>query len=139
MQSYIIIISFLYADSCPFFGADYSSEPLCPMDNINFTCALISNAINVSTLWSGSGFQCSANSNTITVTQMSNSTLNKSPVFCGNISAVMVQIDGTCYTSVLTIPTPHYFNGTTVQCYNGSTLIGNSTVQVRVQSTFICP
>eukprot|EP00731_Ephydatia_muelleri_P009798 Em0005g384a len=55
---------------------------------------------------------------------------------CGNLSAVMTNISGTCYTSVLTIPTPQYFNGTTVMCRDGSfgTLIGSDTLNIQLAS-----
>ena len=52
----------------------------------------------------------------------------------GNLSAVMTKISGTCYTSVLTIPTPQYFNGTTDMCRDGtaSTLIGSGTLNIQL-------
>ena len=48
--------------------------------------------------------------------------------------AVMTNISGTCYTSVLTIPTPQYFNGTTVTCRDGTTgtLIGSDTLNIQL-------
>eukprot|EP00731_Ephydatia_muelleri_P033155 Em0025g111a len=43
---------------------------------------------------------------------------------------------GTCYTSVLTIPTPKYFNGTTVMCKDGISgiLIGSDTLNIQMTS-----
>ena len=80
--------------------------------------------------WTGSGFQCwnpGSLMNTI-------EPLNTVPVSCGNLSAVMTNISGTCYTSVLTIPTPQYFNGTTVMCRDGTTgtYIGNDTLNIQL-------
>eukprot|EP00731_Ephydatia_muelleri_P009684 Em0005g270a len=67
--------------------------------------------------------------------------LNTVPVSCGNLSAVMTNISGTCYTSVLTIPTPQYFNGTTVTCRDGNfgTLIGSDTLNIQLASVPSAP
>eukprot|EP00731_Ephydatia_muelleri_P009693 Em0005g279a len=48
---------------------------------------------------------------------------------------------GTCYTSVLTIPTPQYFNGTTVTCRDGNfgTLIGSDTLNIQLASVPSAP
>ena len=110
---------------------------LCPGDKITYTCALVStNAGTVNTLWSGSGFTCTgvANANAIILTQGVGSSLNPTVVSCGNLSAVMTNVSGTCYTSVLTIPTPQYYNGVTVQCKEGTNLglIGNDTLNVKL-------
>eukprot|EP00731_Ephydatia_muelleri_P033138 Em0025g94a len=49
-------------------------------------------------------------------------------------TSLWINISGTCYTSVLTIPTPQYFNGTTVMCRDGitGTLIGNDTLNIQL-------
>ena len=112
---------------------------LCPGDNITYTCAFSSNSAVITVLWTGSGFQCStpgSPANTIALTQTASGSLNAVPVSCGNLSAVMNNISGTCYTSVLTIPTPRYFNGTTVTCKEGSfgTLIGSDTLNIQLAS-----
>eukprot|EP00731_Ephydatia_muelleri_P009804 Em0005g390a len=113
---------------------------LCPGDIITYTCAFSTTILTVATQWSGSGFTCPANnpSNTIQLTQPTGAgvSLNTVPVSCGNLSAVMTNISGGCYTSVLTIPTPQYFNGTTVTCRDGSfgTLIGNDTLNIQLAS-----
>ena len=78
--------------------------------------------------------QCSnlgAPANTIQLTQTSSGSLNTS---CGNLSAVMTNICGKCYTSVLTILTPEYFNGTTVTCRDGitGTVIGSDTLNIQL-------
>eukprot|EP00731_Ephydatia_muelleri_P033167 Em0025g123a len=108
---------------------------LCPEDNITYTCTLSSNSAVLTTLWTGSGFQCSRTPvNSIALPQSSSASLNTVPVSCGNLSAVMTNISGTCYTSVLTIPTPQYFNGTTVTCKDGNfgTLIGSDTLNIQL-------
>ena len=110
---------------------------LFPGDIITYTCALRS---SFTTWWTGSGFQCpsyaGSPANTITLSQPASvyGSLNTVPVSCGNLSAVMTNISGTCYTSVLTIPTPQYFNGTTVTCRAGNfgTLIGNDTLNIQL-------
>ena len=94
---------------------------LCPGDTITYTCAFTvsGSPLAVNTQWSGSGFNCTPagfTANAITLTQSPGSSPNTVPVSCGNLSAVMTNVSGTCYTSVLTIPTPQYFNGTTVIC-----------------------
>eukprot|EP00731_Ephydatia_muelleri_P009696 Em0005g282a len=114
---------------------------LCPGDNITYTCAFSSSSPTIPTIftqWTGSGFQCPATAssaaNTITLSQQTGASLNSAPGSCGSLSAVMTNISGTCYTSVLTIPTPQYFNGTTVTCRNGNdgTLIGNDTLNIQL-------
>ena len=111
---------------------------LCSGDNITYTCALNSTLDSVNTLWSGSGVLCPSSggspANTISLTQAKNSSLNTVPESCGNLSAVMTNISGTCYTSVLTIPTAEYFNGVTVSCTDGTTgtLIGSDTLNIQL-------
>ena len=116
---------------------------LCLGDIITHTCAFSSGFGIIITQWTGSpGFQCpsigGAPANTIALTRPTDagSTLNTVPGSCGNLSAVMTNISGTCYTSVLTIPTPQYFNGTTVTCRDGffGTLIGNDTLNIQLAS-----
>ena len=115
---------------------------LCPGDTITYTCALVSpNAGTVTTLWSGSGFLCTPPGNTanaLTLTQAAGASPNPSVVSCGILSAVMTNVSGTCYTSVLTIPTPQYFNGTTVLCRDGTilALIGNDTLSIQLASKY---
>ncbi|KAL5500738.1 hypothetical protein EMCRGX_G012336 [Ephydatia muelleri] len=101
------------AAGCPSFNINYPPlrTLLCPGDIITYTCAL------------SSGQQIRS--------------LNTVPGSCGNLSAVMTSISGTCYTSVLTIPTPQYFNGTTVTCRDGffGTLIGSDTLNIQLTSS----
>ena len=117
---------------------------LCPGDIITYTCALSSGFDSIITRWTGSpGFQCftpGAPKNTIVLTQTAGSSLNTAPISCGNFSAVMTSISGTCYTSVLTIPTPQYFNGTNVTCKDGITgaLIGNDTLNIQLACKSVC-
>ena len=123
---------------------------LCPGDTITYTCAFVSTAGSgavVSTQWTGSGFLCPSASpvaNTIILTQQSGSSLSTAVVSCGNLSAVMTNVSGTCYTSVLTIPTPQYYNGTTVVCKDTSAaVVGNLTLQLAckldvIYPTYIC-
>eukprot|EP00731_Ephydatia_muelleri_P011279 Em0006g173a len=111
---------------------------LCPGDIITYTCALSSGFGIISTLWTGSpGFQCpSFGGAPAALTQPAGASLNTVPGSCGTLSAVMTNISGTCYASVLTIPTPQYFNRTTVTCRDGffGTLIGNDTLNIQLAS-----
>ena len=126
--------------ACPSFNINYPSTRtvLCPGDIITYTCAFSSSFNIILTWWTGSGFQCPSFAmspiNTIALSQPAGASLNTVPVSCGNLSAVMTNISGTCYTSVLTIPTPQYFNGTTVTCRDGvsGTLIGNDTLNIQL-------
>eukprot|EP00731_Ephydatia_muelleri_P033180 Em0025g136a len=131
--------------ACPSFNITYPPMRtlLCPGDNITYTCAFSTTTFTAVTWWSGSGFTCPANNpaNTIQLTQPTGAgaSLNTVPVSCGNLSAVM--ISGGCYTSVLTIPTPQYFNGTTVTCRDGNfgTLIGSDTLNIQLASVPSAP
>ena len=132
--------------ACPSFNTNYPPMRtlLCPGDIITYTCAFNSPQLSVTTWWGGSGFQCPAYggspANTTSLTQADDSPINKVPVSCGNLSAVMTNISGTCYTSVLTIPTPQYFNGTRVTCRDGitGTLIGSDTLNIQLTSMSTC-
>ena len=129
--------------ACPSFNINYPPMRtlLCPGDIITYTCAFSSSSPTIPTIytqWTGSGFQCPATAssaaNILTLSQQTGASLNTVPGSCGNLSAVMTSISETCYTSVLTIPTPHYFNGTTVTCRDGNfgTLIGNDTLNIQL-------
>ena len=114
-----------YTAACSSFNINYPPMRtlLRPGDTITYTCSFSSSAYIVSTLWLGSGFKCTPpglTANAITLTQGSNLSPNPSVESCGSLSAVMTNVRGTCYTSVLTIPTPEYFNGTTFQCRDGT-------------------
>ncbi|KAL5494343.1 hypothetical protein EMCRGX_G015656 [Ephydatia muelleri] len=132
------------AAACPSFNINYPPMRtlLCPGDIITYTCTFNSSSPIVIPQWTGSGFQCSnpgAAANIIQLTQSSSGSLSTVPVSCGNLSAVMTNISGTCYTSVLTIPTPQYFNGTTVTCRDGitGTLIGNDTLNIQLACNLV--
>ena len=129
--------------ACPSFNINYPPMRtlLCPGDIITYTCAISSSSPTIPTIytqWTGSGFQCPATAsspaNILTLSQQTDASLNTVPGSCGNLSAVMINISGTCYTSVLTIPTPLYFNGTTVTCKVGNfgTLIGSGTLNIEL-------
>ncbi|KAL5494350.1 hypothetical protein EMCRGX_G015664 [Ephydatia muelleri] len=114
---------------------------LCPGDIITYTCAFNSSFNSITTWWTGSGFQCpsyaGSPANTITLSQPAGGPLNTVPGSCGNLSAVMTNISGTCYTSVLTIPTPLYLNGTTVTCRDGTT--GSRIASDTLKMQLACP
>ena len=111
---------------------------LCPGSTITYTCVLSSSSAGtVNTVWKGSAFQCPAAVNQLTLIQKSAGVLN--PIAggqCGSLSAVTTHIsnDGTCYTSVLTIPAVQALNGTTVMCADGVSLavVGSDTVNVKM-------
>ncbi|KAL5493201.1 hypothetical protein EMCRGX_G014346 [Ephydatia muelleri] len=135
---FLLTLSSATNAACPSFNINYPPMRtlLCPGDIITYTCALSSSSIITIALWTGSGFQCTGSpvNSTIILTQLALSPLNTVPVSCGSLSAVITNISGTCYTTVLTIPTPQYFNGTTVTCRDGivGTLIGSDTLQVQL-------
>ena len=138
MHKYMYVLYITAA--CPSFNTNYPPMRtlLCPGDIITYTCAFSSSSSSVATRWTGSGFQCSTPGvapNTIALQQDQGASLNIVPVSCGNLSAVMTNISGTCYTSVLTIPNPQYFNGTTVTCRdssNNNMLVGNGTLNIQL-------
>ena len=133
----------IHTAACPSFNINYPPMRtlLCPGDTITYTCAFATSNVGfISTQWSGSGFQCPSNSpaNHITLFQTSTGSLNTAPVSCGNLSAVMTNVSGTCYTSVLTISTPQYYNGTTILCVDTSlTTVGNVTLNVQLACKLI--
>ncbi|KAL5500706.1 hypothetical protein EMCRGX_G012301 [Ephydatia muelleri] len=143
----VLSLSYLYETKgagCPSFNINYPPMRtlLCPGDIITYTCAFSSGFNTIITWWTGSpGFQCpsvgGSPANIIQLTQSAGAPLNTVPGSCGNLSAVMTNISGTCYTSVLTIPTPQYFNGTTVTCRDGiiNALIGSDTLNIQLASS----
>ena len=122
--------------ACPSFNINYPPMRtlLCPGDTITYTCAFATSNVGIiTTQWSGSGFQCPSATNKITLTQISTGPLSPQVMSCGNLSAVMTNVSGTCYTSVLTIPTPQYYNGATVLCVDTSlTTVGSDTLNVQL-------
>ena len=91
----------------------------------------------MNTVWKGSAFQCPAAANQLSLFQKSAGVLNPTAGGqCGSLSAVTTNIsnDGTCYTSVLTIPAVQAMNGTTVMCADGVSLavVGSDTVNVKI-------
>ena len=109
---------------------------LCPGDSITYTCVLNSLYYVVHMQWTRPAFQCNPAGlprNAITFSQ-SHGFSNPAVITCGNFSAVMTNVSGTCYTSVLTIPTPQYYNGTTIQCKDGTdgTVSGSDTLDIQL-------
>ena len=137
--------TYLNTAACPSFNINYPPMRtlLCPGDIITYTCTLSSSSPTIYTQWTGSGFHCPATAsspaNILTLSQQTGASLITVPSSCGNLSAVMTNISGTCYTSVLTIPTPQYFNGTTVTCRDGNfgTLIGNDTLNIQLACKYV--
>ena len=136
----------IHTAACPSYNINYPPMRtlLCPGDTITYTCAFATSNVGfITTQWSGSGFQCPSATNKITLTQISTGPLSPQVMSCGNLSAVMSNISNTgsgaqCYTSVLTIPTPQYYNGTTVQCVDTSlTTVGSDTLNVQLPCKLI--
>ena len=121
--------------TCPYFTS--VNNYTCPGSTITYTCTISSSAYSITTVWSGSAFQCPA-----TVSQPANQTtlLQKSGEVvvptaggsCGSLSAVTTDVTSSCYTSVLTIPAVQALNGTTVMCADGATetVVGSDTVKI---------
>ena len=126
--------------ACSQFALSYPpmGSYLCPGSSITYTCVLSSSSAGaVNTVWKGSAFQCPATVNQLILIQKSAGVLNPTAGGqCGNLSAVTTNIsnDGTCYTSVLTIPAVQALNGTTVMCVDGVSLavVGKDTVNVKM-------
>ena len=142
--NFVSVFFFPYAANCPSLRLSELSirTPLCPNDSVMYTCILNSAVFydSINTIWTGSKFNCPAANNTITLMQSADSPLNTSVIECGKVSAVMTNISQNCYTSVLTIWSPTYFNGSTVQCLEGSTnvLIGNAILVQEFKGKWIC-
>ncbi|KAL5494193.1 hypothetical protein EMCRGX_G015476 [Ephydatia muelleri] len=133
----VAAFSFLWweaSGSCPFFGR--TSPPLgtylCPRDTVNYTCTIsdASQSASVVTTWAGSVFkQCSPSQILLAQRGLGGATDPTSSGACGNLSAMTTDITGPCYTSVLTISSPRYVNGSTVLC-GSAVVVGNDTLNV---------
>ena len=132
--------------TCPQFSLSYPPNGTysCPGSNITYTCVLSSSAPGaVITIFKGSAFACPFIGNKISLTQKSGGVLIPTASgSCGSLSAVTTNIstDGTCYTSVLTIPAVRALNGTTVVCGDGITLavVGSDTLKITSELYGIC-
>ena len=116
---------------------------LCPGSSITYTCGLSSSLGTVNTVWTGTAFQCPATgsqaANQLPLLQKSGGSLIPTASgSCGGLSAVTTNIstNGTCYTSVLTIPAVQALNGTTVMCADGVSLgvVGSDTLMLTIIS-----
>ena len=120
-------------DACQRFGRTFppQSASLCPGDRVNYTCTINDSSTVFVTTWLGSVFQqCSPSTQILQLAQRTFAGLNPSSSgSCGNLSAMTTDITGTCYTSVLTISSPRYVNGSTVSC-GGAGIVGNETLNV---------
>ena len=77
----------------------------------------------VITTWIGSAVVCPAGGNQIALAQkVSGYLVSAATGSCGGLSAMTTNIstNGTCYTSVLTIPAVQALNGATVVCADGT-------------------
>ena len=101
---------------------------------------LSSNAFGVNTAWSGSAFRCPPTNQIGLLQRLSGVVQPFTPVSCGNLSAVTINVTSTCYTSVLTIPAVQALNGTTVVCADGisGAVVGNDTVNFRMAGGYAC-
>ena len=100
----------------------------CPGINITYTCVVNSSASTVVTVWSVPALQCP-----IALLQRVGGIQTFTTVSCGGLSAVTTNIstDGTCYTSVLTIPAVQALNGATVMCEDTKgAVVGNDTLKI---------
>ena len=132
--------------TCPQFSLSYPPNGTysCPGSNITYTCGLNSSAPGaVITIFKGSAFVCPFIGNKISLTQKSGGVLNPTASgICGSLSAVTTNIstDGTCYTSVLTIPAVQALNETTAMCVDGftSAVVGSDTLKITSELCGIC-
>ena len=142
-----LCISYTITAACPSsFNANCPQKRpyFCPKDNITYTRAYTSSSI-VLMGWTGSGFTCIPQAsgfpaNSIILAQAAGYSPNPVVESCGNLSAVMTNVSGTCYTSVLTIRTPQYYNGTTVLCRDLLTgvVIGSNTSNIQTDTPRAC-
>ena len=130
-----INVFYLHSDTYPQFSSVNTST--CPGNTITYTCTINSSAYSISTIWSGSAFQCNSTvsrpANQITLTQKSGgSVIPIAGGSCGSLSAVTTNVTSSCYTSVLTIPAVQALNGTTINCTDGvtGTIVGSDIVRI---------
>ena len=105
---------------------------------MNYTCTIndSSQSASVVTTWAGSAFkQCSPSQILLAQRGLGGATDPTSSGACGNLSAMTTNITGSCYTSVLTISSPRYVNGSTVLC-GGAVAVGNDTLNVLMACEF---
>ena len=111
---------------------------LCPGDSLTYMCTVSDTSSTVTTVWTGTAFQqCGIVSQHIAgqigLTQRTPAGLNPmTPGVCGNLTAVTTNVSVSCYTSVLTVTSPQYVNGTTIACLG----VGNDTLNVLMACEF---
>ena len=97
-----------------------------PLGNtVSYECTVDGGVL---TLWTGSAFTCPTAS--ITLLHSLFTQLEGVSDKCGDLTAMSVGVNGTEYTSRLTLTATAELNGNTINCTNGSGLIGFNIVRV---------
>ena len=85
-----------------------------------------------STVWLGSAFNCFDSSDLIVLHHFMYNTQTGARGSCGDLTAMSVGVNGTEYTSRLTLTATTELNGRMVNCtLNGVELIGSDTIKVQ--------
>lgn len=115
------------------------NDCVCPGYNAIYECTAVGNGF---TQWSGSAFQCQGLGNEIFLSHNNfNDGIRKE---CNNGAIVghSLRVNGTCYTSQLTVYISANLNGTTIDCTydTGSVLerIGSTSIVITRGNQYTC-
>ena len=89
---------------------------------VSYQCTVTdtTNPVIGSTVWTGSAFQCPGTSNQISLPHSQFSIGQGTPVACGSLIAMAMDVNGNNYTSQLSLSASTDLNGTTISCFLGS-------------------
>ena len=99
---------------------------------VNYDCTVMDRAMNPigATVWRGGAFSCSGSPPNAISLQHS-VYANGTSTTCGDLSAMSIGVDGTNYTSRLTVTANTGLNGTMINCtISGVVLEGFDTIRV---------
>lgn len=130
----IIIIIIITVSASSAFLMTANINCACPGEEVIFTCTAVGGGI---TVWSGSAFDCSGDTNDISLSHSRFMDLEGISKSCnsGAIVASSVGVTDNRYTSQLSIQVSRDLNGRTIQCAHDSTAgtittVGTSTLVV---------
>ena len=99
---------------------------------VNYECTVMDSAMNPigATVWRGSAFSCSG-SPPNRISLLHTGYASGTSATCGDLSAMSVGVDGTNYTSRLTVTGNTGLDGTMIDCtISGVVLEGSDTIRV---------
>ena len=99
---------------------------------VNYQCTVMDRAVNPigSTVWRGGAFSCSG-SPLNAINLLHAGYVNGTSATCGVLSAMSVGVDGTNYTSRLTVTANPGLDGTMIDCTISNTVVeGSDTIRV---------